>query len=260
MFKKIVLASAVSLLFASGASMAADINVAANIANVPFEFQDAKGNLVGFEVDLVDAIGKRIDEKAKFTQMPFNSLFAAVQSGRADVAIGSITITPKRLESVAFTQPFFDANQCLTVSSKSDIKGPEGLKGKQLAVVTGTTGEIWATGHQAEYHFGDIRRYDDNMSPMLDIATGRIDGLVHDCPIDAYYIKDKPQYKIVAAIPTHEQFGLMLRKESPLLSKMDAAITEMKKDGELGKLYEKWFGSPAPEGSSTLTPLPIPKS
>ncbi|WP_233860148.1 ABC transporter substrate-binding protein [Paraburkholderia sp. HD33-4] len=253
------LATTVAILLVSSVAVAADINVAANTANVPFEFQDASGKLVGFEIDLLNTIGKRLNKSIEFTEMPFNSLFAAVQSGRADIAIGSITITPKRLESVSFTQPFFDANQCLTVGKASGIKGVEGLAGKQVAVVTGTTGEMWATQNDAKYKFGGISRYDDNVSPMLDIATGRIGGLVHDCPIDAYYIKDKPQYAIVATIPTNEQFGLMLRKGSPLLRDVDTAIARLKQDGELARLYTKWFGSSAPTGSSTVTVTQSPQ-
>lgn len=249
-----------SAFFIAGATVAhADsINVATNIANPPFEFQDGAGTLMGFEVDLVNMIGEKLGKTAEFQEMPFQSLFAAVQSSRSDVAIGSITITPKRLESVAFTQPFYDADQCLTVASASGIKGTEGLEGKSVAVITGTTGEIWANDNEAKLKFGSIARYDGNQDPMLDIATGRVDGLVHDCPIDAYYIKDKPQFAIVATIPTQEQFGLMMPKNSPLLEEIDGVISDLKKDGKLAELHKKWFGIDAAADSSTVTVLPMP--
>lgn len=254
---KILLASA---LFVAGATVAhADsINVATNIANPPFEFQDGSGTLMGFEVDLMNLVGERLGKKIEFQEMPFQSLFAAVQSSRSDVAIGSITITPKRLESVAFTQPFYDANQCLTVASASGISGVEGLDGKTVAVITGTTGEIWANGNEVKLKFGSINRYDGNQDPMLDIATGRVDGLVHDCPIDAYYIKDKPQFAIVATIQTNEQFGLMLPKDSPLLEQADGVIADLKKEGKLAELHKKWFGIDADPESSTIKVLPVP--
>ncbi|MFT4162432.1 ABC transporter substrate-binding protein [Shinella sp.] len=249
-----------SAFFVVGATVAhADnINVATNIANPPFEFQDGAGTLMGFEVDLLNLVGEKLGKTVEFQEMPFQSLFAAVQSSRSDIAIGSITITPKRLEAVSFTQPFYDANQCLTVASASGIEGVEGLEGKALAVITGTTGEMWANENEGKLKIGSVNRYDGNQDPMLDIATGRIDGLVHDCPIDAYYIKDKPQFAIVATIPTQEQFGLMLPKDSPLLEQVDGIISDLKKDGKLAELHKKWFGIDAAADSSTVTVQPIP--
>jgi polar amino acid transport system substrate-binding protein len=249
-----------SALFVVAATTAhADtINIATNIANPPFEFQDGSGTLMGFEVDLVKLIAEKLGKTTEFQEMPFQSLFAAVQSSRSDMAIGSITITAKRLEAVAFTQPFYDADQCLTVATSSGIKGIEGLEGKAVAVITGTTGEIWANANETKLKFGSVNRYDGNQDPMLDIATGRVDGFLHDCPIDAYYIKDKPQYSIVATVPTQEQFGIMLPKNSPLLEQIDGVITELKKDGKVAELHKKWFGIDAQAESSTVKVLPMP--
>lgn len=253
-----LLLSAALLLAGTSLVQAETINVATNIANVPFEFQDGNGTLMGFEVDLLRLVGEKLGKDVEFQEMPFQSLFVAVQSSRSDVAIGSITITPARLESVSFSQPIFDADQCLTVGAKSGIDSVEAMTGKTLAVITGTTGEIWATANEATLKFASVGRYDGNQEPMMDIATGRIDGFVHDCPIDAYYIRDKPQFAIVASIPTNEQFGLMFPKDSPLLDSVNTTITELKESGEMAALHEKWFGMAAGAESSTITVLPIP--
>lgn len=249
---------ALALLATAGVASAEDLNVASTTGNVPFEFTDESGTVVGFEVDLVALISEKIGATPVYTEMPFNTIFSAVQSGRADIALGSITITAKRLESVSFTQPYYDANQCLTTSAKGDVKGLSDLKDKAVAVITGSTGEIWATEHQAEYGIAEVSKYDEVSAPMLDIATGRINAFIHDCPIDAYYIKDKPEYAIVATIPTNEQFGIMLAKDSPLLPKVDAAIAELKQSGDIARLHEKWFGVAPDAASSTVNVLPIP--
>lgn len=257
MMKRAILFASVISMFA-GAAYASDLNVASVTANVPFEFEDGSGNLVGFEVDLVNLIGERTGKKINYTQMPFNSIFATVQSGRADIAIGTVTITDKRLESVAFTQPYYDADACLTTSSNGDVKSLKDLNGKVLAVVTGTTGEMWATENKDKYGITEINRYDGVSEPMLDIATGRVAAFVHDCPIDAYYIKDKPQYAIVDTIPTNEQFAIMLAKDSPLLPELNAVISKLKEDGEIARIHEKWFGSAPAKDSSTVEVRPIP--
>jgi len=256
--KKIIATAALLLATSHGAVLAADLNVAAALASVPFEFEDAEGKVVGFEVDLVNLIAGRLGKSVEFAMMPFGNLFAAVQSSRADIAIGTITITPKRLESVSFSQPIMDSNTCLTVASNSNIQTFEDLAGKQVAVMTGSVGEIWSNAHRARYRFGNIRGYDSTNEPMLDLLSGRIDGLLQDCPIVRYYVKGKPQYTVVADIPSGEALGLMFAKNSPLLEPVNAIISTLKQEGELGRLHEKWFGGPAPQNSSTVTIKPIP--
>ena len=135
-------------------SQAEELNVGANIGNVPWEFQDASGNTVGFEIDLVNEVGKRLGKDVKFANIPFNGLFAAVQSGQIDAAVSSITITEKRLESVSFAQPYYDSDQSLTVMADSGIEGLAGMKGKTVGVDTGSTGDIWATEHLGRTKIG----------------------------------------------------------------------------------------------------------
>ncbi len=136
---------------------AADLTVGANIGNVPWEFEDANGKVTGFEVDLVNEIAKRLGKTVEFVNTPFNGLFPAVQSGRINMAISSITITEKRLASVTFAQPYYDSDQSLTVTAASGITGLKGMSGKVVGVDTGSTGDMWAEAHKAEYKLGEIQ-------------------------------------------------------------------------------------------------------
>ncbi|MBB4040271.1 polar amino acid transport system substrate-binding protein [Microvirga flocculans] len=244
---------------AGAVALAADMKVGANVGNVPWEFQDEKGEIVGFEIDLAKEIGKRLNMNVSIVNIPFNGLFAAVQSGQIDAAVSSITITKKRLESVSFAQPYYDSDQSLAVRANSGIKGLEGLAGKVAAVDTGSTGDMWSTQNQQKYKFSDIRRYEGLAPAMLDLATGRIDGYISDIPAVQYYIKDKPVYQIVERIPTGEQYSMMFAKNSPLAEKANAEITKMKQDGTLAKLHEKWFGAKADPNSTTVKVSEMPK-
>ncbi|GAB4064335.1 transporter substrate-binding domain-containing protein [Ancylobacter sonchi] len=252
-------AFAASLLLGIGAASAADMKVGANIGNVPWEFQDESGKTVGFEVDLMTEAAKRLGSGVEFVNIPFNGLFAAVQSGQIDAAVSSITITPKRLESVSFAQPYYDSDQSLAVVAKSGIKDLTGLDGKAIGVDTGSTGDIWATKEKDTYKIADIRRYEGLSPAMLDLAAGRIDGYVSDIPAVLYYIKDKPVYAVVQRIPTGEQYSVMFAKDSPLAAKVNAEITRMKQDGTMATLHKKWFGTDADPKTSTLTVLDMPK-
>lgn len=259
------LAVAVALGLASAvaavpAARAADtLKVGANVGNVPWEFQDAKGETVGFEVDLVREIAKRLGDDVTFVNIPFTGLFAAVQSGQIDAAVSSITITPKRLASVSFAQPYYDSDQSLTVMAKSGIANLKDMAGKIVGVDTGSTGDIYATAHQAEDKFSDIRRFEGLAPAMLDLAAGRIDGYISDIPALQYYVKDKPAYKVVERIPTGERYSIMFAKNSPLVGKVDAVLTTLKSEGFIAKLHEKWFGAPAEASTSTVMKAEIPK-
>jgi len=238
---------------------AAELKVGANIGNVPWEFQDAKGASVGFEIDLVNEIGKRLDMTVNIVNIPFTGLFGAVQSGQIDAAVSSITITKKRLESVGFAQPYYDSDQSLTVKAASGLKSVKDLAGKTVGVDTSSTGDIYATQHQAELKIATIQRYEGLAPAMLDLAAGRIDGYVSDIPALQYYVKDKPVYAVVERIPTGEQYSIMFAKNAPLADKVDAVITDLKKEGFIAGLHEKWFGAKADPATSTVKVMERPK-
>jgi polar amino acid transport system substrate-binding protein len=244
---------------ASLTASAADLKVGANIGNVPWEFQDSNGKLVGFEIDLVNEIAKRLGTTADIVNIPFTGLFGAVQSGQIDAAVSSITITPKRLASVSFAQPYYDSDQSLTVKSDSGLKSLKDLAGKTVGVDTSSTGDIYATKHQAEFKIAGVQRYEGLAPAMLDLAAGRIDGYISDIPALQYYVKDKPAYAVVERILTGEQYSIMFAKDAPLAEKVDAVITKLKQEGFIASLHEKWFGAKADKETSTVKVMDRPK-
>ena len=255
--KTTVIAGVLGLLGAT--AHAADLTVGANIGNVPWEFQDASGKVTGFEIDLVNEIAGRLGKTAEFVNTPFNGLFSAVQSGRINMAISSITITEKRLESVTFAQPYYDSDQSLTVTASSGITGLDGMKGKIVGVDTGSTGDMWAEAHTAEHGFGEIRRYEGLQPAMLDLVAGRVDGYISDIPALLYYVKDKPELKVVERIPTGERYSIMFNKGDPLAEEVNAVITKLKEEGFIAQLHETRFGAKAEETTSTVTVMDMPK-
>lgn len=254
-----LLAAVAAVVISAGAAAAQTIKVGANIGNVPWEFQNEKGEFVGFEIDLMNEVGKRLGQKIEIVNIPFQGLFAAVQSGQIDAAVSSITITAKRLQSVSFAQPYYDSDQSLTVTKASGIKDLAGIAGKTVGVDTGSTGDIWATQNQEKTKIKEIRRFEGLNPAMLDLAAGRIDGYISDIPALLYYVKDKPQFAVIERIKTTEQYSVMFNKDAPLAAKVDGVITEMKKDGTLAKIHKTWFGTDPDPALATATVLPMPK-
>ena len=256
--KSLFLSIVIGTLGLSGPAPAAELSVGANIGNVPWEFQDGSGDYVGFELDLVKEVGIRLGRKIDIVNIPFNGLFSAVQSGRIDIAISSITITEKRLGSVSFTQPYYDSAQSLTVSSKSPAGGLGDMQDKVIGVDTGSTGDMWTTANRDKYGFDNIRRFEGLAPAMLDLQSGRIDGYISDIPALAYYIKGKPYFKVIERIETGERYSMMLAKSNPLTDEVNDVIGTLKQEGFIAKLHETWFGTLPAEDSSTAAVLEKP--
>lgn len=250
--------AAAALAASAGTASAQDtLQVGANIGNVPWEFQDESGEFVGFEVDLVDAVAERLGRDYEIVNIPFNGLFSAVQSGRIDLAISSITITDERLESVSFAQPYYDSDQSLT-TAEGGPQSLEEMQGMTVGVDTGSTGDIWTTENAEQHGFDDIRRYEGLAPAMLDLEAGRIDGYISDIPALLYYTKDKPNLNVVERIETGEKYSMMFAKDAELASEVNEILTTLKEEGAVQDLHEKWFGSAPEEGTSTATVMDMP--
>lgn len=241
----------------AGALSAEDLTVGANIGNVPWEFQDDSGAFVGFEIDLLNEVASRLGKTVAIENIPFNGLFAAVQSGRIDIAISSITITDERLKSVSFAQPYYDSDQSLTVAAGGPASVQD-MKDMVVGVDTGSTGDMWATDNADTYGFGTIQRYEGLAPAMLDLAAGRIQGYISDIPALLYYVKDKPELAVVQRIETGEKYSMMFAKDAPLATEVNAVLTTLKEEGFIAGLHEKWFGAVAEDTTSTVMVMDMP--
>src|SRR5580698_2514327 len=138
-----LVASASLLTLMSPAFAESVLNVGAYPTNPPFETKTSNGNFEGFEVDIVNEAAKRAGMTTDIADYGFQALFAAIASKRIDVAISTITITPDRLKSVAFTQPYYDSDMGIAAKADSPVKGVADLKGKVVGYLSGSTGQKW---------------------------------------------------------------------------------------------------------------------
>jgi polar amino acid transport system substrate-binding protein len=242
----------------TSASQAQELVVGANIGNVPWEFQDASGEFVGFEIDLAREIGTRLGRPVEVVNIPFNGLFSAVQSARFYFAVSSITNPDTRLGSVAFAQPYYDSAQSLTVTTRSSANSLADMRGKVIGVDTGSTGDMWTTANGDKYGFDDIRRFEGLAPAMLDLQSGRIDAYISDIPALEYFIKNKSIFRIIERIETGERYSMMFAKNRPTADEVDAVISTLKQEGFVAELHERWFGTVPAETSSTVTVIEKP--
>ncbi len=210
----------------------------------PFTFVK-QDTLQGFEVDLMNALAQRTGDTVAFSTMSFSGLIGALESGRIDTIANQITITPDRAAKFAFSQPYvYDGAQVVVKKgNETEITGVECLRGRTVAVNLGSNFEQLLR----ELPFADeidIRTYESNVAQ--DTALGRVDAFVMDRVSSAQVIKESPLPLALAGPPFSEiQNALPFRNDADgqaLRDRLDAALTEMKADGTLKAISEKWLG------------------
>ena len=246
------LAPALLVLLAGPAAAQQKFAVGAYPSNPPFEFKNEKGEFEGFETEIAREVAKRLGLGIEIADLGFQALFAATASGRIDAAISSITVTPERVKSQAFTQPYYDADLGVAAKKAGAFAGLDDLKGKNVGVLSTSTGDKWARDNQARYGVASVRGYGTQNDMLLDLANGRLDAVVSDVPGMEYSFLKMTDLAVRARIKTGEQYAMMLRKGHPLAAKASEAIGAMKADGTMAAIHKKWFGTDAPADSSTL--------
>ncbi len=177
--------------------------------------------------------------------MDFNGLIPGITSGNLDVILGAITIKSKREKAIDFSHPYFRAGLKVMIGvDEAGIKGPGDLKGKVVAVKTGTVAADYAKTLGAK----SLSQFHNIDQAYLEVVTGGADTAIHDTPNVLYFIKTagNDRVKAVGANVKAAFYGIGFPQGSALREKSNIALLELTESGEFEKIYIKWFGS-APE-------------
>ncbi|MCS6843917.1 MAG: ABC transporter substrate-binding protein [Caldilineales bacterium] len=221
------------------------IKVGTNAEYRPFEFVDETGKIVGFDIDLMDAIAKAAGFEYEFINTRWDGIFVALAQGEFDAVMSAATITEERKQTVDFSDPYFLAGQGLAVREGSDIKTLADVDGRKVGVQLGTTGDIFATENTKAI----VVRYDEITLAMQALANGDVDAVLNDAPVSADIIKANPELKLVMLpeIYTSEEYGIAVNKNRPeVLAAINKGLAAVKASGEYDRIYEKWFGMKPP--------------
>lgn len=231
----------------SGSGGGEDITVASDIAYPPFEFEK-DGEPVGFDIDLLDEIGKRAGFTPEYQNVTFDGIINGLRNNQYDLAISAMTITPERQERIDFSDPYFNADQSLLVPSDSDIGAVEEIGDATVGVQIGTTGEIKANEFEEKGDItGEVRTFDTIEDAFAALNNGQIDAIINDLPVSQDEASSSDgELEIVQVIPTGEQYGIAFPKDSDLRQDVNKALQEIKEDGTYEEIYKKWIGR-APE-------------
>ena len=216
------------------------IRVATDATWPPFEYVDTEtSEIVGFDIDLFDAIAERAGLEVEYVNVAWDPLLAGMAQGTYDAAISSITIREDRLEQMNFSIPYYVAGQIIvTLTSNTDITGPETLSGKSVGVQSGTTGDYEAQDIPGVTVVG----YDEIGLAFVALMTDQIDAVICDTPVAYGYVETYDTLKTVGEVLTTEEYGIAVPKgKEDLLEQINDALQELLDEGIIEQLTQEWL-------------------
>lgn len=215
--------------------------VATDTAFVPFEFKQ-DGKYTGFDIELWDAIAKEAGYKYELRPMDFNGIIPGLQTRNIDVALAGITIRDDRKKVIDFSDPYYESGLAILVNKDNDtIKTAKDLDGKMVAVKIGTATVDYLKDNVPN---AKLKLFPNIDNAFLELATGRVDAVVHDTPNLQYFAKTggEGRVKVVGSLKSGDYYGIAFPKGSELVPEVNKALSTLKSNGTYDALYTKWFG------------------
>nr|WP_235852138.1 amino acid ABC transporter substrate-binding protein/permease [Niallia nealsonii] len=251
----VVLLTAANLFLPFNHAKAAEktYTIATDITFAPFEFQDTNGDFVGIDMDLVKAIAKDQGFKYEMKPLGFNAAVQALESKQVDAVIAGMSITDERKLKFDFSDPYFDSGIIMAVGKDNEtVSSYKDLKGKKVAVKTGTEGATFAESIQDKYGF-KIVTFDDSANMYEDVKTGNSVAVFDDYPVLAYGIKQGNGLKIVTDKEAGNSYGFAVSKgqNAELLKMFNDGLTNLKASGEYQKIMDKYLETGSEEAKDS---------
>ena len=233
--------------------------VGTDAAYAPFESQNEKGEIVGFDIEVVQAIAKKAGIEVKFVNTPWEGIFNALGQGDRDMVVSAVTITAERKQTMDFSDPYFDAQQLIAVKETSKVAKFADLKKLKVGVQTGTTGDEAVTKLLGKTSTA-IKRFESTPLALKELEAGGVDAVVADNGVVVNYVANNPggKFKSIADkefVP--EQYGIALKKgNTELLAKLNKGLAEIRADGSYDAIFTKYFGAPPGKAAAPAAPAP----
>ena len=214
------------------------IYVGTNAEFPPFEYLE-DGKITGFDMDLVQEIGKLVDADIKIVDMAFDGLLPALQMKKVDLVIAGMTANEERMKTVSFTQPYYTASQVIIVKEgNTSIKSFDDLKGRRVGVMLGFTGDMVVS----EIDGVKIERFNAAYAGIMAIKADKIEAVVLDSEPAKNYVAQNKGLVLADADAEQEEYAIAVRKnDKALLEKVEKALSELKENGTYDKLIQKYF-------------------
>ena len=217
---------------------AGKLTMATNAAFPPYEMTTDAGEFEGIDIETAQAIADKLGLELQIDDMDFDAALLSVQQGKADIVMAGVTVTDERKAVMDFSDSYATGIQSIIVPNGSDIASPDDLAGKKIGTQRGTTGYIYCSDD-----FGDdaVVAYDDGLTAVQALKNGQVDAVVIDNAPAKEYVAANPGLVILDTSYAEEDYAIGMAKGSSLEAAVNAALEELKADGTLQAIVDKYI-------------------
>ena len=218
---------------------AGKLTMATNATFPPYEMTTDAGTIEGIDVDTAQAIADKLGLELQIDDMDFDAALLSVQQGKADIAMAGITVTDERMAVMSFSDNYATGIQSVIVPEGSDIASVDDLAGKKIGTQRGTTGYLYCSDD-----FGEdaVVAYDNGLTAVQALNNGQVDAVVIDNEPAKAYVESNPGLKILDTSYAEEDYAIGMNKSNTaLLEAVNAALEELKADGTLQSIVDKYI-------------------
>ena len=210
----------------------------------PMGFRNENNEIVGFDIDVAKEVAKRLNVKLKLQPISWTAKEQELNSYNIDCIWNGMSVNEERKQSMSLSIPYLENSMSFVAKEDNSINTLEDLKGKKVGVQSGSTAEEILQESEIYSELEEVISYTDNITAFMDLEINQIDSVFLDNVVANYYItsNNKP-YKVLEEGLEEEEYAIGFRKQdTELTDKVNEILLEMKKDGSLAKISEKWFG------------------
>ena len=217
---------------------AGKLTMATNAAFPPYEMTTDAGEFEGIDIETAQAIADKLGLELQIDDMDFDAALLSVQQGKADIVMADVTVTDERKAVMDFSDSYATGIQSIIVPEGSDIASPDDLAGKKIGTQRGTTGYIYCSDD-----FGDenVVAYDDGLTAVQALNNGQVDAVVIDNAPAKEFVAANPGLVILDTSYAEEDYAIGVAKGSSLKDAVNAALEELKADGTLQSIVDKYI-------------------
>lgn len=224
--------------------------------NPPWGFVDGNNQSVGFDADIGNLLGKKIGVPVQFERVAVANRIPSLMTGKVDALIAVMGMYPDRAKVVQFTKPYSAIDITLIAAPETKIKSPADLKGMRIAVARASAQDKAVTAAAPD---ATIQRFDDDSTAIQAFLAGQVDALGANNTYNLSIAKVAPTAQFEVKLQFNRQFnGISVRPgQRQYVEEVNAFIDEIKANGELDKIYDRWLGQKVPEFPASLPDIPF---
>ena len=219
---------------------AGKLTMATNATFPPYEMTTDAGTIEGIDVDTAKAIAEKLGLELQVDDMEFDAALLSVQQGKADIVMAGVTVTDERKAVMDFSDSYATGIQSIIVPNDSDIASPDDLAGKKIGTQRGTTGYIYCSDDFGE---DSVVAYDSGLTAVQALNNGQVDAVVIDNAPAKEYVAANPGLKVLDTSYAEEDYAIGMAKGSALEDAVNKALEELKADGTLQAIVDKYINA-----------------